>query len=112
MKYLDLTELAKAIAIKTGCSPENAVRFLDVQDQYFDQTGVNTDPEKDPYSINAMVVVDDAKMMKYIIGNTGMSESFARRLADAERAYMEEHGYISENGTMEPFLKGRSAEKK
>jgi hypothetical protein len=28
MKHLELTELAKAISEKTGCSIENAVRFV------------------------------------------------------------------------------------
>ena len=104
MKYLDLTELAKAIAVQAGCSPENAVRFVDAQDQFFDKTGVNVKSED---VSSEPVIVNDEEMMKYIIEYTGMSESFARRLADAERDYMEKNGFINESGAVEQFMKGR-----
>ena len=107
MKYLDLAELAKVMANKTGCSLENAERFLDAQDHYFDEIGVNTTPGEPTATISPAVVVNDEEMMNYIMNYTGMSESFARRLADAERASMEEQGFISESGTLEPFMKGR-----
>ena len=107
MKYLDLDDLAEAIAIKTGCSPENALRFVDAQDQYFDKTGVNVKDDDGTIASSEPVIINDEEMMKYIIEYTGMSESFARRLADAEWAYMEEHGLISASGKVEPFRKGR-----
>ena len=106
MKHLELTELAKAISEKTGCSIENAVRFVDVQDQYFDLTGINTKAE-DENVPQEQTIVNDADMMKYIIDNTGMSESFARNLADAELAYMKEQGLISDKGEVEQFIKNR-----
>ena len=105
MKYLDLNELAKAMAKKADVSLGNAERFVNAQDEYFDKTGVNVKPEDGAVAEHA--VVSDEDMMKYIIETTGMSESFARRLADAERAYMEEKGLITDEGVVVPFMKGR-----
>ena len=107
MRYLDLSELAKAMAKETGCSPENAVRFVDAQDQYFDRTGVNVKSDDSTAASKEPVIISDEEMMKYIIEYTGMSESFARKLADAERAYMQKNGFISETGEVETFMKSR-----
>ena len=106
MKYLELNDLARAIAIKAGCSLENAIRFLDTQDLYFDMIGVNTVSD-DENVVTDKVVINDAEMMKYIIERTGMSESFARRLADSEWEYMREQGIINSKGEFEPFTKKR-----
>ncbi len=108
MKYLNLTELAKAIALQTGCSLENAVRFVDAQDQYFDKTGVNVKSDDKTAASSELVIVNDEDMMKYIIEYTGMSESFARKLADAEKEYMQKNGFISETGEVEAFMKSRN----
>jgi len=107
MKYLNLSDLAKAIAAESGCSPENAVRFVDAQDQFFDKTGVNVKSDDETAASGEPVVINDEEMMKYIIEYTGMSESFARKLADAERAYMQRNGFISETGEVVPFMKSR-----
>lgn len=107
MKHLNLTDLAKAIAADSGCSLENAVRFVDAQDQYFDRTGVNVKSDDSTAASKEPVIISDEEMMKYIIEYTGMSESFARKLADAERAYMQKNGFISETGEVETFMKSR-----
>ena len=105
MTYLDLNELARDMAKKADVSLGNAERFVNAQDEYFDRTGVNVKP--DDGSVAEHAVVNDEDMMKYIIETTGMSESFARRLADAERQYMEENGLITAEGLVVPFMKGR-----
>ena len=104
MKYLELNELAKAISIKAGCSIENAIRFLSTQELYLDMIGVNTVSDDESF-VTEKVVIDDAEMMNFIIERTGMSESFARRLADSEWEYMSEQGIINSKGEFEPFTK-------
>ncbi|MBR0145872.1 MAG: hypothetical protein IJM25_04320 [Eubacterium sp.] len=108
MKYLDLIELTREIAKATNCSLEAADSFVKTQDVYFDKTGVNIDPNDASLTSPEPAVVDDADMIRYIAENAGMAESFVRRLADAEREYMEKNGYINEKGSFVPFVKGRN----
>ena len=108
MKYLDLTELIKAIVAETGCSLDAANSYVNTQELYFDKTGVNVDPDAASLAPPEPAVVDDAEMIQYIVENAGMAESFVRRLADAEHAYMTEKGFINERGEFEPFVKGRN----
>ena len=107
MKYLDLIELTKALEKATGCSLEAADSFIRTQDLYFDKVGVNVDPDTVSLTSPEPAVVDDADMIRYIAENAGMAESFVRRLADAEREYMEKNGFIDEGGDFVPFVKGR-----
>lgn len=105
MKYLDLTDLARALAIKLECSVAAATKFVDVQDAYFEKTGVNVDPDSvDENSIHP-VVIDDAEMRQYIVDNAGLAEPFVQRLMDAEREYMEKEGLITDKGEVLPFIK-------
>ena len=108
MKYLDLKELTKALATKTGCSLEAADSFIRTQDLYFDKIGVNIDPDAASLTSPEPAVVDDADMIRFIVENAGMAESFVRRLADAEREYMEKNGFVDERGDFVPFVKGRN----
>ncbi|MBO6162315.1 MAG: hypothetical protein J6O53_03575 [Eubacterium sp.] len=107
MKYLDLNELVRAIAIEAECNLGNAEKFVNVQDEYFEKVGVNLSPEAEVEEFLEEIVIKDEEMMRYIIEVTGMSETFAKRLADAERSYMERNGFINPDGSLEPFLKGR-----
>ena len=108
MKFLDLKDLTRALATQTGCSLEAADSFVRTQDLYFDKIGVNIDPDEASLTSPEPAVVDDADMIQYIVDNAGMAESFVRRLADAERAYMEKNGFIDERGDFVPFVKGRN----
>ena len=107
MKSLDLTELTREVAKEAGCSIEAADKFVKVQDLYFDNIGVNVDPDATDLASPEPAVIDGEDMIRFIVENAGMAESFVRRLTDAERKYMEKNGFIKENGEFIPFLKGR-----
>lgn len=108
MKYLDLTELIKAIVAETGCSLDAANSYVNTQELYFDKTGVNVDPDAPSLAPPEPAVVNDNEMIAYIAENAGMAESFVRRLADAERNYMVKNGLLDEKGEFVPFVKGRT----
>ena len=108
MKYLDLTELIKAIVAETGCSLDAANSYVNTQELYFDKTGVNVDPDAPSLAPPEPAVVNDNEMIAYISENAGMAESFVRRLADAERNYMVKNGLLDEKGEFVPFVKGRT----
>ena len=108
MKCLDLVDLTKELAKRAGCSMDAADKFVKIQDLYFDKAGVNVDPDAASLAPPEPAVVDDAEMIQYIVENAGMAESFVRRLAEAEHAYMTEKGFINERGEFEPFVKGRN----
>ena len=108
MKYLDLTELIKAIVAENGCSLDAANSYVNTQELYFDKTGVNVDPDAPSLAPPEPAVVNDNEMIAYIAENAGMAESFVRRLADAERNYMVKNGFLDEKGEFVPFVKGRT----
>ena len=109
MKYLDLIDLTKYISQTANCSLDAADKFVKTQDLYFDKTGVNIDPDQAALTSPEPAVVDDAEMIRYIAENAGMAETYVRRLADAEREYMEKNGFINKNGGFVPFVKGRNS---
>ncbi len=108
MKYLDLIDLTRTLSEQTGCSLEAADSFVRTQDLYFDKVGVNVDPDAASLTSPEPAVVDDADMIRYIVENAGMAEAFVRRLADAERDYMEKNGFIDARSNFVPFVKGRN----
>jgi hypothetical protein len=111
MKYLDLLDLTKELSKKTGCSIDAAYKFVEVQDLYYDKTGVNVYP--DPGNVPSVdpVSINETEMKQYIVDNAGMAMSFVERLLDAEMEYMKEHELVTPKGGFVPFLKGRGEQK-
>ena len=111
MKYLDLLDLTKVLSQKTGCSIDAAYKFVEVQELYFDKTGINVYPDPNNVPTTDPVEINEVEMRQYIVDNAGMAESFVQHLLDEEMNYMKEHELVTPKGGFVPFLKGRGEQK-
>ncbi len=101
MGYFDIDEAAVFIAERTGCTVEQALTYLYVEDDYFDKIGLNVYPDEINQFIlseekNSGIVVDDAEVIAFVLERTDLARELIEKIIEAEFAYMGQQGLISE----------------
>lgn len=98
MVCLDLNKEAIFIAEETGCTPEQANLFVELEDVYYDLLGLNVyESDISPKELSSDTVVDDADIIKFVCDRTDMiSKGLCERMLEAEYKYFVEIGLVEE----------------
>ena len=96
MTTIIFEEQAGRMAEISGCKYEEAMEYLEAQDEYYDLVGINVYPDGNlqESDLCSDIVVDGDKMEQYITEHSSLSNEMVEALAEAELRYLEEKGLI------------------
>lgn len=92
---LNLNEEACFLSNVVGCTHAQALDYVELEDSYFDQIGLNVYEPTDETDLVSDVVVEEEEMDKYILEHSNkLTKDLIEKLNEAEMRYFREIGIV------------------
>ena len=100
MIFICYEEQAEWMSDYANCEYEEAIEFLEIQQDYYDEIGLNVYPWEEDFgvSIQSDIVVEEDEMADYIESHSSLSNEIIDELLVADVEYLKFVGVIYKEG--------------
>lgn len=100
MIFICYEEQAEWMSDYANCEYAEAIEFLEIQQDYYDEIGLNVYPWENDFgvSIRSDFVVEEDDMTKYIVSHSSLSVEMIENLLVADVEYLTFVGVIQKEG--------------
>lgn len=95
MKEYNFNDIADYMASKGVCTRDDAYKYLEAEDDYYDVVGLNVYDLDDiePSQAVTSTYIDQRDVDKFIVKQTGLPAEIVDRMTEALYEYMEKNGF-------------------
>lgn len=95
MIELNLIDEAKYLVDEVGCTNEEAIEYVELEDRYYDKIGLNVYEPTDDTDSDSDIVVEEDEMNEFILKHSNLlTKKLVEKMNEAELKYFKLVGLV------------------